>query len=122
MPLLPVRSCLASSARSGSAAMSAALTSRCSPLVVSVIRITGRRAARSALSWASVSSFMMSSPDLLDKDADGATAGQPDIPGGLVGDAEFQHLRLAAGDHVERLGDHGALDAAAGDRPQKSAV
>jgi len=52
-----MRNCLASSTRSGSAAMSAALTSRCSPLAVSVTTINGRRAARSTLTCASVSSF-----------------------------------------------------------------
>src|SRR6202035_2667466 len=60
--------------------------------------------------------------DLFDEYPDGAAAGQPDIPGGLVGDAEFEHLWLAAGDHIERLGDDSALDAAAGHRSQKRAV
>src|SRR4029077_19143838 len=49
-------------------------------------------------------------------------AGQSDIPGGLVGDAELQHSGLARRDHVQRLGDDRALDAAAGDRPQERAV
>src|SRR5581483_3160554 len=98
-----MRSALSSSARSESAAKSFALTSRCSPLSVSVTTIAGRRAARSALSCARVSSFT-GSPHLLDKHADGAAAGQPDIPGGLVGDAELQHLGLAALDHIHRLG------------------
>src|SRR6202521_3586346 len=168
IPLLPMRNCFARSARSGSAAISFALTNRCSPLAVSVTTITGRRAARSALTSASVSSFTTSAPfpkfvnhrsapctnfgnkrgtsnsiivmplidlkfllrtrgshcrnfksaalpDFLDKHLDGAAAGQPDIPRGLVGDAEFEHFRLAAGDHVERLGNNGAFDAATGD-------
>src|SRR5664279_5361110 len=113
MSLLPIRSCLSNSARNGSAATSADLTSRCSPVAVSVTTMTGRRAARSALSSVSVSSFILCSTHLLDKDPDGAAAGQADIPGGLVGDAEFQHPGFAAGDHVERFGDHRALDAAA---------
>src|SRR3954453_5725513 len=57
-----------------------------------------------------------------DKDPDGATAGQPDLPGGLVGDAEFQRLGLAALDHVEGFRDHRALDAAARDRAQEVAL
>src|SRR6202790_3881365 len=174
MPLLPIRNCFVRSARSGSVAMSFALTRRCSPLVVSVTTITGRRAARSTLTSASVSSFTASAPfpkvvnhrsapctnfgnrrgtsnsiivplfdlkflvltrgthcrnfksaalpDFLDKHLDRATARQADIPRGLVGDAEFKHFRLAAGDHIERLGDDRALDAAAGHRSQKGAV
>src|SRR5262249_38452865 len=110
-----MRSALSSSLRSGSAAKSLALTSRCSPFSVSVTTMTGRRAARSAFSSASVANFT-GSPHLLDKDADGAAAGEPDIPGGLVGDAEFEHLGLARGNHVQRLGHDRALDAAAGDR------
>src|SRR6266446_3376995 len=175
MPLLPMRNCFVRSARSGSVAISLALTSRCSPLAVSVTTITGRRAARSTLTSESVSNFTTSAPfpkfvnhrsapctnfgnnrgtsnsiivvppfdlkflirirgthcrnfksgalpDFLDKHLDGAAAGQADIPRGLVGDAEFEHLRLAAGDHIERLGDDRALDAAAGHRAQKRAV
>src|SRR6201996_6752759 len=115
-----MRNCLASSAASGSAPKSAALTRRCSPLEVSVTTMTGRRAARSTFNSFSVASF--TSTDLLDEHADGAAAGQTDIPGGLVGDAELQHLGLARLDHVQRLSDHGPLDAAAGDRPQERAV
>src|SRR4051794_20960813 len=110
-----MRSCFESSAPKGSVAMSLAFTSRCSPLAVSVITMTGRRAARSIFTCVSVSSFTID--HLLDEDADGAAAGQSDIPGGLVSHAEFQHFGFAAGDHVQRLGDHGALDAAAGDAP-----
>src|SRR5271165_3674449 len=43
---------------------------------------------------------------LLHIDPDGAAAGEADLPGGLVGDAEFEHPGLAAVDHVERLSDH----------------
>src|SRR5262249_2540459 len=113
-----MRSTLSSSTRKGSLAKSFAFTSRCSPFSVSVTTVTGRRAARSALSSFSVSSFT-GLPHLLDKDADGAAAGQPDIPGGLVGDAELQHLRFSGRNHVERLGDDSALDAAARNRAQK---
>src|ERR1700722_12685348 len=116
-----MRNCLESSAAKGSAAKSLALTRRCSPLAVSVTTITGRRAARSALSSLSVASFTYL-PNLLNKHADCAAAGQTDIPGGLVGDAEFEHPGFAAGDHVQRLGDDGALDAAARDRAQERPV
>src|ERR1700726_3939283 len=59
---------------------------------------------------------------LLHEHPDGAAAGQADFPGGLVGDAEFQHFRLAAVDHVERLGDDGPFDAAAGHRAEEIAL
>src|SRR5262245_51029329 len=59
---------------------------------------------------------------LLHIDPDRAAAGEPDLPGGLVGDAEFERLGLAALDHVERLGDHRALDTAAGDRAEEIAL
>src|SRR5438105_6742150 len=62
MPLLPMRNCFVRSARSGSAAISLAFPSRCSPLAVSVTTITGRRAARSTLTSASVSDFTTSAP------------------------------------------------------------
>src|SRR5712671_3909848 len=58
---------------------------------------------------------------LLHIDADGAAAGEPDLPRGLVGNAEFERLRLAALDHVERLGHYRALDAAAGDTAEEIA-
>src|SRR5262245_46488031 len=48
-------------------------------------------------------------------DPDGAAAGEPDLPGGFVGYPEFQRLRLAALDDVERLGDDRALHAATRD-------
>src|SRR5437016_6218178 len=107
-----MRKALSSSARKGSAAKSLAFTSRCSPLAVSVTTMAGRRAARSALSSVSVLRSTVL-PHLLDEDADGAAAGQPDIPGGLVGHAELQHLGFAGFDHVQRLGDDRALDTAA---------
>src|SRR3954468_17149134 len=58
---------------------------------------------------------------LLDEHPDRAAAGQPDFPGRLVGNAELDRLRLAARDHIERLGHHRALDAAARDAPKKVA-
>src|SRR5919201_1603683 len=58
---------------------------------------------------------------LLHIDANGAAAGESHLPRGLVGNAEFERLRLAALDHVERLGDHRALDAAAGDAAEEIA-
>src|SRR5271154_3317060 len=59
---------------------------------------------------------------LLHKHPDRAAAGQADLPGGFVGNAEFKHFGLAALDHVERLGDDGAFDAAAGHRTEEIAV
>src|SRR6516164_6020366 len=64
----------------------------------------------------------MTSIHLLHQHADLAAAGEADLPGGLVGDPEFQHLWLATVDHIERFGDDGALDAAAGNRAEKIAV
>ena len=58
----------------------------------------------------------------LDEHLDLAAAGQADLPGGLVGDAELQRLGLAAGKDILGLGDHLALDAAAGDRALEAAV
>ena len=55
--------------------------------------------------------------DRLDQDADPAAAGEPRSEGVAVADAVFQHLRPALGNGVERLRDHRALDAAAGDGP-----
>src|SRR4051812_6846294 len=119
MPLLPLRMCFSSSALSGSPATSAAFTSRCSPVVVSVTTTAARRAARSAFNAERVSSFTAISVQLFHKHSNGATTRQSNLPGGLVGDAEFKRLRLAAVDHVERLGHHRALDAAAGNRAQE---
>src|SRR5580704_6518901 len=148
MPLLPVRSRSASTARSGSLGTSAALTRRDLPLAMSVMRIAARRASRSAFRVARMSSFMANHTangewrvanrgknpfairyfairpslfHLLDEHPNGATAGQAHFPGGFVGDAEFQHLWLAALDDVERLGDHRAFDAAAGHRAEEIA-
>src|SRR5262245_66623115 len=50
-----------------------------------------------------------------------AAARQADLPGGLVGDAKFQHFRFAAFDHAERLGDDRAFDAAARHRAEEIA-
>src|SRR5579864_2318234 len=125
MPLLPVRKRSARNARNGSLATSAALTRRSLPLATSVTTIAARRAARSVLRVLRRSSFIVSLRlcllDFLHVDPDGAAAGQADFPRGLVGDAEFQHFRFAAVDHVERFGHHGALDAAARPRAQKNA-
>src|SRR5262249_49990137 len=111
MPLLPLRSCFSSTSLSGSPATSAALTSRCAPLAVSVTRMAARRAARSALRPARISSFTAAPPgfhdlpsvDFLHIHPDGTAAREPDLPGGLVGDAELERLGLAALDHVKRL-------------------
>src|SRR5262245_18211450 len=121
-PLLPERSRAASSSLSGSLATSAALTRRCSPVASLVTTITARRAARSALRPLRMSSFIGPSIHLLHVNADRAAARQADLPGRLVGDAELQRLRLAALDHVDRLGDHRAFDAAARYAPQELAL
>src|SRR5215475_3472859 len=110
-PLLPLRMCLSMSAASGSRPTSAPLTRRCSPVASLVTTTTARRAARSLFSALRMSSF--TSVHLFHVDPDGAAAGEPDLPGGLVGDAEFQRLGLAALDHIERLGHDRALDATA---------
>src|SRR5262249_40942743 len=52
-------------------------------------------------------------------DPDGAAARQADLPGGVVGNAEFQHLGLAAVDDVNGFGDHRAFDATARHRAEK---
>src|SRR5712671_6165828 len=59
---------------------------------------------------------------LLHVDPDGAAARQADLPGGIVGYAEFQHSGLAAFDHVDGLGHYGAFDAAARHRAEKIAI
>src|SRR5439155_2468530 len=51
-----------------------------------------------------------------------AAAGEPDLPRGLVGDAQLERLGFAALDHVECLGHHRALDAAARDAAEKVAL
>src|ERR1051326_1544085 len=123
-PLLPERSRAARISRKGSAATSAALTSRCAPLSALVTTIAPRRAARSALRARRISRRIAVSRlvHLLHVHADGAAARKPGAPRGLVGDAELERLRLAALDHVERLGDHVALDAAARDRAEEIAL
>src|SRR5580704_16279632 len=135
MPLLPIRRCFSSTSLSGSPPTSARLTSRCAPLATSVTTMAARRAARSLLSVVKMASFTsasrkLASPecdarpllDLLQIDPDGAAAGEPDLPGGLVGDAEFERLGFALLDHVERFGHHRALHAAARDRAQEIAL
>src|SRR5665647_1283886 len=119
IPLLPMRRRFSSVSNSASPAISTAFTSRCAPLSTSVMMNTARRAARSVLSVCRISSF--TSAHLLDIDADSAAAGQADLPGGLVGDAEFEHFRLAAFDHVDGLGHHRALDATARHRAEEIA-
>src|ERR1700681_2979750 len=135
MPLLPMRRCFSRRSCSGSPATSARLTRRCAPLATSVTTIAARRAARSLLSVDKMASFTFASRksaspdcasraslDLLQIDPDGAAAGEPDLPGGLVGDAELERLGRAALDHVERLRHHRAFDAAARDRAQEIAL
>src|SRR5579863_8928013 len=122
MPLRPLRRRSANSAFSGSLPMLAAFTSRCRPVAVSVITMAARRAARSAFNAARRSSCMNDFQPLVHlyhEHPDGPSAGQTDLPGGLVGDAKFQHFRLPRVDHIKRLGDHGAFDAAAGNRAQE---
>src|ERR1043166_2203276 len=126
-PLLPERSRAWGVARKGSAATSAALTSRCAPLSALVTTIAPRRAARSALRAARMSrrievSRAIALVDLLHVHPDGAAAGKSGAPRGLVGDAELEGLRLAALDHVERFGHDVALDASAGDRAEEIAL
>src|SRR5262245_37693924 len=111
-PLFPLRSRASSTSFSGSAATSACLTTRCSPVASLVTTISARRAARSALMVRRMSSFI-GLVDLLDVDPDGAAAGQPDLPVGLVGDADCERARLAGLDHVDGLGYHAAVAAAA---------
>src|SRR5438105_13842776 len=115
MPLLPERKCFSSTPFSGSRAISFSVTRRCAPLSWLVTTIAARRAARSSLRALRMSRRKASLLHLLHEHPDGAAARQPDLPGGLVGDAELQRLRLAALDHVHRFGHHRALDAAARD-------
>src|SRR3546814_1779378 len=65
---------------------------------------------------------MSSALQPLDPHFDLATAGQADVPGLLVTDAEVQQPRLPAGHDVERLLDDRTLDAAARDRTDHSPV
>src|SRR5260370_4395265 len=131
MPLLPMRRCFSNKSLSGSRATSAPLTRRWVPLATSVTTIAARRAARSSLRATRMASFTSASPDgavrefsldLPQIDRDGAAAGEPHLPGGLVGDAEFERLGLAVFDHVEGFRHHRAFDAAARDRAQEVAL
>src|SRR3954454_9296259 len=63
-----------------------------------------------------------SSVHTLEEDLQLAAAGKADFPGLLVGDAEIEQARLAVRDHLLRLLDDGALDAAARDRAQHASV
>src|SRR6202022_3905470 len=45
-----------------------------------------------------------------------AAAGEADLPGLVIGDAEIQEARLAVADHFQRLGYDRPFDAAARDR------
>src|SRR5262249_21311719 len=112
-----------------------AFTSRCAPLSWLVTMMMARRAARSSLRVFKRSSFTKTPPrtrrkwippqpllHLFDEHPDLTAARQSDLPRGLVGDADLQRLRLAALDHVDRLGDHRSFDAAAGHRAQKIAL
>src|SRR3984893_3233498 len=110
-PLLPERSRASRISRKGSAATSAALTSRCAPLCALVTTMAPRRPARSALRAARMSrridvSRLDALLDFFHVHPDGAAARKPGAPRGLVGDAELERLGLAALDHVERLGHH----------------
>src|SRR5262245_42884671 len=64
-------------------------------------------------------SFARSSFHRLDEDADGATTGEPGLPGGAVFDAEFERLWLGGEKNLCRLGDHLALHAATRDRAEE---
>ena len=109
------------SAPSGSSpSLDAAVTRRCAPLPRCVASATGVFAARAASSRSSVSA--RNSVDPLDEDLDPAAAGEPDLPGVLVADAELEQTRTAVRDRLQRFLDHRALDAAAGDRADEAAV
>src|ERR1700730_11491195 len=123
MPLLPMRRCFSRRSCSGSPATSARLTRRCAPLATSVTTMAARRAMRSLLSAESRASFTCASwecgsqetaarvsLDLLQIDPDGAAAGEPHLPGSLVGDAEFERLVPAVLYHVAGVRQHRAFD------------
>src|SRR5262245_18400722 len=114
-----MRSRLSKISFNGSLVTAPALTSRCSPLATSVTSTTARRAARSAFSACRMSSF--TSAYLLHIDTDGATAGQADLPSRFIGDAEFEHFRLAALDHIHCFGHHGPLNTASRHRSEEVA-
>src|SRR5204863_8775256 len=63
-----------------------------------------------------------SSVHFLDEDLDLAAAGQADVPGLLVGDAEAEQSRRAVLDRIDRFLDHRALDAAPRDRALQGAA
>jgi hypothetical protein len=58
----------------------------------------------------------------LDEDLDLASAGQPYLPGRLVGDAELERLRLTVGHDLFGLGDHLAFHATARDGALEAAI
>src|SRR3954452_11120068 len=121
MPLFAERRCFSRKSFSGSLRISVNFTSRCAPLSWLVTTMTARRAVRSSFSALRMSRCK-GLLHLLDEHLDLAAAGQPDLPGSLVGDAEFERLGLAAFDHVDGLGDHRAFDAAARHRAQEVAL
>src|SRR5260221_14796415 len=86
-----------------------------------VASATARRWLRASWSAARVL-ICMGSVHLLDEHLDLAAAGEADIPGLLVGDAEIEQPRLAVLDGVERFLDHGAFDAAARHRADHGAA
>src|SRR5690242_9975389 len=57
-----------------------------------------------------------------DEYLDAAAAGEADRPCGLVADAELQRADLTVAHSGDRLLDHGAFDAAAGDGADEGAV
>jgi hypothetical protein len=48
----------------------------------------------------------------LEQDLDGAPAGQPSTPGGLLGDTELEEPNTSLRDNISSLGDHVDFDAA----------
>src|SRR4029077_17836783 len=60
--------------------------------------------------------------ELLDIDLDAPAAREAHAPSRFIRDAKLEHLRLAGLDHVHRLGDHLALDAAPGARAEEGPV
>src|SRR5580700_10055193 len=86
-----------------------------------VASVTARRLARALWSAARVFACM-GSVHLLDEHLDLAAAGEADVPGLLVGDAEIEQPRLAVLDRGQRLLDDRALDAAARHRAHHGAA
>src|SRR5215470_7197777 len=64
----------------------------------------------------------MTSLYLLHENPDRTAARQADLPGRLVGDAEFQHFRFTTFDHIERLGNDRAFHTAARYRAKEIAL